>query len=75
MKVKLFKNGTRQLIPFEDLRDGDTFTQYNKFGTPTLTNEGFTIFKAVSNPYINCEEVWQIDILETLTDKQGLEIK
>jgi hypothetical protein len=57
-----------ELIEFKDLRKGDLFRLFDN-DNPVINQDGFSVFKAESDAYLNAEGIWQIDIVDSLTEK------
>lgn len=55
-------------IDFKDLKKGNLFRLFDN-DEPVIDNNGFTVWKALSDAYLNDEGVWQINIMDSLTEK------
>lgn len=55
-------------IEFKELKEGDLFRLFDDFN-PVIDSNGFTIWKALSDAYLNDEGIWQVNIMDSLTEK------
>lgn len=60
---KLDENNEWVLVLFKDLKSGELFKMFEPDFVPVSTSDGRTNFRACSNPYLNEDDVWQIDTL------------
>ncbi|MNJ01616.1 hypothetical protein D3C73_1613020 [compost metagenome] len=56
------EDGTFKRIDFTDLKEGDVFRLFESTGEPVTTALGHEEFTATSDPFLNEESVWTIDI-------------
>lgn len=64
---QIFKNEEWIDINFEELKKGDIFRLFDD-GIPVKDLDGFTNFTAQSDAYQNDEDIYQVDVLESITE-------
>lgn len=59
---------TKEFVPieFSKLKYKDVFRLFEDDGTLITDNDGFTIFKAMSDAYKTDEGYWQVDIMDSI---------
>ncbi len=59
-KVVVLRDDDWQEIPFEQLKNGDTFRMYEPTGEPILNEAGTVFHKATSEPFLK-DGIWAIE--------------
>lgn len=54
-KVEKLADGTWHEVPFSELRKGDDFRLFEPDGEPVVDPDGKTIWRALSDPFINAK--------------------
>jgi len=51
---------------YENIKRGDIFKLFKPDGHPVVSCSGCTVFEASSDAYLNEEDIWQVNISDTL---------
>jgi hypothetical protein len=63
-EVQVNRNDQWVNIEFNELYKDEDFRMFESTGEEVRDSKGNTVFRTTSEPYLNNDEIWQIDVIK-----------